>query len=144
MTDHAKLCVVVVEWDPDDIETIKRAMRSCGAGWEAHFALDGEEALGALAQEGQFRSIPAPALILMNINLPKISGLEILRRIKEDERLRRIPVVILTPSEREEDMVSAYALGAATYMMKPVDAGDFARLLETVKDYWRIAGESAE
>jgi len=144
MTDRAKLCVLVVERNPYDINIIKRAMRSSEAGWEAQYALDGEEALDALAQKGQSGTMPSPALILIDINLPKINGLEVLSRIKEDDRLRRIPIVILAVSEREEDMVKAYELGAATYMMKPVDAEQLTQLLETVKDYWKIAGRSAE
>jgi two-component system response regulator len=92
-----------------------------------------------LYRTGEYQDTPRPDLILLDINLPKINGLEVLAKIKEDAHLRRIPVIVLTISEREEDMVKAYDSGAASYMTKPVDSKDFERLLQTVQDYWRIA-----
>ena len=134
-----KMKVLVVEDNPNDVTIIKRAMRKSDVKCELYFARDGEEALDALAQSGEFEDTPRPDLILLDINLPKINGLEVLGKIKEDERLRRIPVIVLTISEREEDMVKAYDSGAASYMTKPVDSKDFERLIQTVQDYWKIA-----
>jgi CheY-like chemotaxis protein len=139
MLNPEKMKVLVVEDNPDDVTIIKRAMRKSEVKCELYFARDGEEALDFLHREGEFEDVPRPDLILLDLNLPKINGLEVLAKVKEDERLRRIPVIVLTISEREEDMVKAYDSGAASYMTKPVDSKDFERLIGTVQDYWRIA-----
>jgi len=134
-----RMKVLVVEDNPNDVTIIKRAMRKSDVKCELYFARDGEEAINALYQKGEFEDTPRPDLILLDINLPKINGLEVLAKVKEDDRLKRIPVIVLTISEREEDMVKAYDSGAASYMTKPVDSKDFERLIRTVQDYWRIA-----
>lgn len=139
MLNPDKMKVLVVEDNPNDVTIIKRAMRKSEVKCELYFARDGEEALDFLHREGEFEDVPRPDLVLLDLNLPKINGLEVLSKIKEDERLRRIPVIVLTISEREEDMVKAYDSGAASYMTKPVDSKDFERLIGTVQDYWRIA-----
>ena len=139
MRSLEKMKVLVVEDNPNDVTITKRAMRKSDVKCELHVARDGEEALDALYQKGEFVDTPRPDLILLDINLPKINGLEVLAKVKEDERLRRIPVIVLTISEREEDMVKAYDSGAASYMTKPVDSKDFERLIQTVQDYWKIA-----
>ncbi len=139
-----RMKVLVVEDNPNDVTIIKRAMRKSDVKCELYFAQDGEEALNALYQTGEFADTPRPDLILLDLRLPKIGGLEVLAKIKDDERLRRIPVIVLTESEREEDMVKAYDSGAASYMTKPVDSKDFERLIQTVQDYWRIARISPE
>lgn len=144
MLNPEKMKVLVVEDNPDDVTIIKRAMRKSEVKCELYFARDGEEALDFLHREGEFEDVPRPDLILLDLNLPKINGLEVLAKVKEDERLRRIPVIVLTISEREEDMVKAYDSGAASYMTKPVDSKDFERLIGTVQDYWRIAKIPAE
>ncbi len=144
MHNLEKMRMLVVEHNPDDIKVIKRAMRRCDVRCELYFAFDGEEALDALAQKGGFEDTPRPDVILMSINLPKINGLEVLCKIKEDERLRRIPVIILTVSEREEDMVKAYDAGAASYMTKPIDSEEFKHLTRTISDYWKIARRAPE
>jgi CheY-like chemotaxis protein len=139
MLNPEKMKVLVVEDNPNDVTIIKRAMRKSDVKCELSFAYDGEEALQFLYHEGKFEDAPRPDLILLDLNLPKIGGLEVLAKIKQDDKLRRIPVIVLTISEREEDMVRAYDSGAASYMTKPVDSKDFERLIQTVQDYWRIA-----
>ena len=139
-----KMKVLVVEDNPNDVTIIKRAMRKSDVKCELYFARDGEEALDVLYQKNDFEDVPRPDLILLDINLPKIDGLEVLETIKKDEGLRRIPVIVLTISDREGDMVRAYDSGAASYMTKPVDSKDFERLIQTVQDYWRIARISPE
>jgi len=134
-----KIKVLVVEDNPDDVMIIKRAMRKSGAHCELYFAHDGEEALKFLYHEGEFADAPRPDLILLDWRLPLMSGQEVLEKIKNDEHLRRIPVIVLTVSTSQEDMVKAYDSGAASYMNKPVDSKDFERLIQTVQDYWRIA-----
>ncbi len=136
--------VLVVEDNPNDVAIIKRAMRKSDVKCELYFARDGAEALDFLYQQGDFEDAPRPDLILLDLNLPKIKGLEVLTKIKADEHLRRLPVIVLTISEREEDMVKAYDSGAASYMTKPVDSKDFERLIQTVQDYWQIARVPSE
>jgi len=134
-----KLKVLLVEDNPDDVTIVKRAMRKSDLKCDLYVASDGEEALDMLARKGDFEDTPRPDLILLDINLPKINGLEVLAKIKQDDQLKRIPVIVLTISEREEDMARAYDSGAASYMTKPVDSKDFERLIQTVQEYWRIA-----
>ena len=136
--------VLVVEDNPNDVAIIKRAMRKSDVKCELYFARDGAEALDFLYQQGDFEDAPRPDLILLDLNLPKIKGLEVLTKIKADEHLRRLPVIVLTISEREEDMAKAYDSGAASYMTKPVDSKDFERLIQTVQDYWQIARVPSE
>jgi CheY-like chemotaxis protein len=131
--------VLVVEDDENDVLIIQRAMRKSEFKCELYFAGDGEEAQDFLYRRKDFVDAPRPDLILLDLKLPKANGLEVLANIKEDERLRRIPVIVLTNSEREEDMARAYDSGAASYMTKPVDSKDFERLIQTVQEYWRIA-----
>ena len=136
--------VLVVEDNPNDVAIIKRAMRKSEVKCELYFARDGEEALDFLYQQKDFEDAPRPDLVLLDLNLPKIKGLEVLGKIKADDHLRRLPVIVLTISEREEDMVKAYDSGAASYMTKPVDSKDFERLIQTVQDYWQIARTPSE
>ena len=136
--------VLVVEDNPNDVAIIKRAMRKSDVKCELYFARDGAEALDFLYQQGDFEDAPRPDLILLDLNLPKIKGLEVLAKVKADEHLRRLPVIVLTISEREEDMAKAYDSGAASYMTKPVDSKDFERLIQTVQDYWQIARVPSE
>jgi len=139
-----RIKVLVVEDNPDDEIIIKRAMRKGDVKCDLYFARDGEEALDFLSRKNKFVDVPRPDLILLDLNLPKISGFEVLDKIKCDDRLRRIPVIVLTISEREEDMVKAYDSGAASFMTKPVDSRDFERLIETVQQYWQAAQSPPE
>jgi CheY-like chemotaxis protein len=139
MVNTEKMKVLVVEDDANDVTIIRRAMLKSDVKCELSFAEDGEEALAFLYRKGKFEDAPRPDLILLDLRLPGRDGLEVLAEIKQDDKLRRIPVIVLTGSTREEDMVRAYDSGAASYMTKPVDSKDFERLIQTVQDYWRIA-----
>ena len=144
MVNTDKMKVLVVEDEPNDVTIIRRAMLKSDVKCELSFAEDGEEALDFLYRRGKFEDALRPDLILLDLGLPKKSGLEVLAEIKQDDKLRRIPVIVLTGSVREEDMVRSYDSGAASYMTKPVDSKDFERLIQTVQDYWRIAQIPAE
>jgi len=145
MLSQEKMKVLVVEDNPDDIAIIKRAMRKSEMKCDLSFARDGEEAIDFLwRRKSEYEDAPRPDLILLDLNLPKIDGLEVLEKIKEDDKLKRIPVIVLTVSVAEQDMIRAYDSGAASYMNKPVDSKDFERLIQTVQDYWRIARIPAE
>jgi len=131
--------ILIAESNDHDIKHLERIARDCEVDCELHFVRDGEQALDALSQRAGFEAMPRPDLILLNPYLPKVNGLDVLREAKKDARVRRIPVIILTMSEREEDMVMAYDCGAASYMLKPVAPKEFQQLTQTVRDYWRLA-----
>ena len=97
---------------------------------------DGVEALAFLRREGPHAAAPRPDLILLDLNLPRKDGREVLSAIKEDDRLKRIPVVILTTSQAEEDVLNAYHLNANCYISKPVDLDQFIKVVKTIEDFW--------
>jgi CheY-like chemotaxis protein len=134
-----KLKILLVEDDPNDVKLTERALSRSSVKSELFLARDGQEALDFLYREGQFTDAPRPDLIFLDLKLPKVDGHEILARIKQDERLRRIPVIVLTISRREEDMVKAYDSGASGYIPKPVSSSEFIKVVNTVRDYWEIS-----
>jgi two-component system, chemotaxis family, response regulator Rcp1 len=145
MLSQDKMKVLVVEDNSDDIAIIKRAMRKSEMKCDLFFARDGQEAIDFLWQRtSEYEDAPRPDLILLDLNLPKVDGLDVLAKIKDDDKLRRIPVIVLTISLAQQDMIRAYDSGAASYMNKPVDSKDFERLIQTVQEYWRIASLPTE
>lgn len=141
MPVERRMVVLVVEDDESHYELIERSVRGLekeGARYDLHWAQDGAEALEFLFRKGRYKDAPRPNLILLDLNLPKVKGQIILEKIKEDEKLRKIPVVVLTVSDSEEEMARAYDSGAAGFLNKPASRDDFDRLLNTVWDYWRI------
>ncbi len=136
-----KLRILLVEDNPEDIVIAERALSKAHVEEKSELFIvrDGQEALDFLRRQGSHRDAPRPDLILLDLKLPKVNGHEVLAEIKQDESLRRIPVIVLTVSEREEDMVKAYDSGASGYITKPPRTADFAKVIETVLDYWRIS-----
>ncbi len=134
-----KLKILLVEDDPNDVKLTERALSRSSVKSELFLARDGQEALDFLYKQGQFADAPQPDLIFLDLKLPKVDGHEILARIKQDEQLRRIPVIVLTISRREEDMVKAYDSGASGYIPKPVSSSEFIKVVNTVRDYWEIS-----
>ncbi len=146
MSIERRMVILVVEDEEPDYELIERSIRAAeksqegaGARYELYRAEDGAEALDFLFREGKFADAPRPNLILLDLRLPKMNGMEVLEKIKQDNRLRKIPVVVLTVSTDEEEMVRAYDSGAAGFLNKPTGPEQFGRLLSTVLEYWRIA-----
>lgn len=141
MSGEKKLVVLVVEDTKHDYILIERSIRALegkGIKCDLHWVTTGEDALDFLYRKGKFATAPRPNLILLDLRLPGMNGLEVLAKVKKDERLRKIPVVVLTVSELEEDMVRAYDSGAAAYLQKPTRTEDFEKLLNTVWEYWRV------
>jgi two-component system response regulator len=137
MTDKS---ILLVEDNADDVELTLRAFQANHIHNHIHVARDGVEAIEML-----FGSEPAgapppelPALVLLDLKLPKIGGLEVLRRIRGDERTRRLPVVMLTSSNEQEDLLSSYGLGANSYVRKPVDFSEFLAATLQVGLYWLV------
>lgn len=142
MPIERRMTILVVEDDPYHYELIERSVRSlekANVRYDLFWVKDGEEALDFLFRRKDYVQVPRPNLVLLDLRLPKKSGLEVLEEIKKDERLRKIPVVVLTVSTDEEDMVRAYDSGAAGFLQKPASPEEFDRLLTTVWEYWRIA-----
>jgi two-component system response regulator len=128
--------VLLVEDDPGDVVLTKEAFADNKVGNNLHVVSDGEEALRFLRQEGEFAESPRPDLILLDLNLPRKDGREVLEEVKEDPELRRIPVVILTTSEAEEDILRSYHLHANAYVAKPVDFDQFIKVVRHIDDFF--------
>jgi two-component system response regulator len=130
--------ILIVEDDPDDLEVVTGALRSNGFSEGLRVARDGEEALRLL------REPPPPRMILLDLNLPKLDGLEVLRSIRNDPRTKRIPVVVLTTSWADADVERAYDLCVSSYIVKPTDYGHYDRLIREVSHYWLTTNHPAK
>ena len=133
--------LLLVEDNPSDEELTLRALRKSGVAHEVAVARDGAEALDYLFARGAHadRSGAAlPQVVLLDLNLPKIGGLDVLKAIRADERTRHLPVVILTSSEEDRDLVSGYASGANSYVLKPVDFTQFSEAVRQLGLYWLV------
>ena len=130
--------ILLVEDNPDHVELILRALRDNNLLNQVHVVTNGEEALDFLYQRGKYSDAPRPGLILLDIKLPKVDGIEVLRRIKADPELRSIPVVMLTTSAGEQEIVESYSCGANSYIIKPLDFDQFVKAIKTLKLYWLV------
>jgi CheY-like chemotaxis protein len=136
--------ILIVEDDPRDVELTLSALAEYNLANEVVITRDGKEALDYLYCRGEFsaRSGDNPAVLLLDLKLPKVDGLEVLEQIKSDERLKVIPVVILTSSREENDMVSSYKLGVNAYVVKPVDFHEFINAVKELGVFWALINES--
>jgi two-component system, chemotaxis family, response regulator Rcp1 len=130
--------VLLVEDSPGDVRLTKEAFRDANMAIELHVATDGIEAMIFLRQEGVYAQAPRPDLILLDLNLPKMDGREVLAQIKSDDSLKLIPTVILTTSEAEADIVKSYQLQANCYLSKPVQLDAFESLVKSINDFWLV------
>jgi chemotaxis family two-component system response regulator Rcp1 len=128
--------VLLIEDSPGDVRLTREAFREADASIHLHVAYDGMEAMSFLRQEGAYTNAPRPDLILLDLNLPKMDGREVLAHIKENESLKTIPTVILTTSEAEEDILKSYQLKANCYLTKPVQLEAFENLVRSISDFW--------
>jgi two-component system, response regulator len=138
--------ILLVEDNPDDEELTVRALRKNNIANEVVVARDGAEALDYLFAQGTHATRDArlkPQVILLDLKLPKIDGLGVLRRIRADERTRYIPVVVLTSSGEERDLIDSYGLGANSYVRKPVDFNQFSEAARQLGLYWLVLNEEA-
>ena len=136
--------ILLVDDDPNDVELTLRAFRTTPLGNQIVVARDGLEALDYLRGTGAYAGRdPAdqPQVVLLDLNLPAIDGLEVLRRIRADERFRRLPVVILTSSNEDSDKLAGYGLGANSYVRKPVDFRQFSEAVTRLGLYWMLVNE---
>jgi CheY-like chemotaxis protein len=136
--------ILLVEDNPSDIELTKRALANANIANKVVVAEDGQEALDYLFGTGHYAgrdAAPLLAVVLLDLKLPKVDGLDILRRIRANRRTKRLPVVILTSSQEEQDIAAGYDLGANSYIRKPVDFSQFAEAIKSMGLYWLVLNE---
>lgn len=135
--------ILMVEDDPKDVELTLTALEEYNLANEVIVTRDGEQALDYLYCRGEYktRSSGNPAVMLLDLKLPKVDGLEVLKQIKSDGQLRIIPVVVLTSSKEEKDMVASYKLGVNAYVVKPVDFHEFVNAIKELGVFWAIINE---
>jgi chemotaxis family two-component system response regulator Rcp1 len=128
--------VLLVEDNEDDIELTLEALEDSKVRMEIHTVSDGKSAMAFLRREGAYANKPRPDLILLDLNLPLMDGREVLKAIRNDPNLTEIPVVVLTTSENEEDILKAYKLHANCYITKPVDFAQFTEIIKKIEGFW--------
>ena len=128
--------ILLVEDNPGDVRLTEEAFREGRIDNNLHVAADGVEALAFLEQRDEFEDAPRPDLVLLDLNLPRMNGDELLAELKADPKLRRIPVIVLTSSAAEEDVVTSYELHANAYLTKPVDPAAFIDTVQSFERFW--------
>ncbi|MHB1048165.1 MAG: response regulator [Thermoanaerobaculia bacterium] len=128
--------ILLVEDNPADVRLTREALKDAKVLNNLSVVMDGEEAMAFLRRQGRHAEAPRPDLILLDLNLPRKDGREVLAEVKEDESLRSIPVVILTTSKSEADILRSYDLHANCYISKPVGLEEFLRVVESIEDFW--------
>jgi CheY-like chemotaxis protein len=128
--------ILLVEDNPGDARLTREALQQSKVRNQLHHARDGEEALAFLRREGRFADAPAPDMILLDLNLPRRDGREVLEEIKQDHALMHIPVVILTSSQAEEDILRTYRLHANCFITKPVDLEQLTKVVHGIEQFW--------
>src|SRR5690606_5369697 len=128
--------ILLVEDNPGDVRLTQEAFKDGMLRNNLHVAMDGEQALDFLYRRGQFADAPRPDLILLDLNLPKMNGREVLAAIKQDADLKQIPVVVLTTSQDEADITESYRQFASSYIVKPVSMDKFLKVVSSFKQYW--------
>jgi CheY-like chemotaxis protein len=128
--------ILLVEDNPGDVRLTKEALKEAKIHNMLHVVADGVEAMDFLRKTGSYSDVPVPDLIMLDLNLPRKDGREVLAEIKGDGELRRIPVVVLTTSSAEEDVLKAYDLHANCFITKPVDFIQFTMVIKSIEDFW--------
>jgi two-component system, chemotaxis family, response regulator Rcp1 len=132
----SRLELLVVEDNPGDVHLIKHALRMVGAQHNVSSVADGAAALAFVRRQGEHAHAPRPDVILLDLNLPKRGGREVLRELKKDPELQEIPVLVLTSSEAQQDIRESYALKANCYITKPVELQDFLAVVHAIDEFW--------
>ena len=127
---------LLVEDNPGDVRLTQEALKTHKLQNNLHVAADGEEAMAFLRKQGKYRDAPRPDIILLDLNLPKKDGREVLAEIKSDPVFKTIPVVIISSSEAEQDIIKSYNLNANCYVTKPVNFDQFIKVVQSINDFW--------
>ncbi len=139
MTNHRDgdpIDILLVEDNPGDVRLTEMAFEDGCINNTLHVVMDGEAALDFLFRRGEHEDAPRPDIVLLDLNLPKIDGHEVLQEIRNDDELQTLPVIILTSSESKDDIVESYELNSNAYITKPVTAADFLQLVDTFEEFW--------
>ena len=128
--------ILLIEDDPADVELTRETLADARVLTRLHAVGDGLEALAFLRREEKYAEAPRPDLIFLDLNLPRMDGRAFLAELRADDKLKSIPVVVLTTSQAEEDIVKSYRLGANCYITKPVGLAEFARVVNAIEDFW--------
>ena len=128
--------ILLVEDNPGDVRLIQEAMKESKILYSIYVGKDGQEALDFLYKNGDYKDSPKPDLVLLDLNLPKVSGQEVLEKIKNDSTLSKIPVIILTTSKADEDVLKSYELHANCFITKPADFEQFIHVINTIQNFW--------
>ncbi|WP_435127245.1 response regulator [Halobaculum sp. D14] len=134
--DAEPIDILLVEDNPGDVRLTKEAFADAKLANDLHVVTDGEAALEFLFQRGEHADAPRPNLTLLDLNLPKVDGLDVLEEMNDDPALQRIPVVVLTGSEAEEDIVQSYEHHSNAYLTKPIDPDEFVDLVRSFEEFW--------
>jgi CheY-like chemotaxis protein len=128
--------ILLLEDEPSDAYLVKMALKEGKVLAHLHHVVDGRDGLDFLNKTGKYANAPRPDLIFLDLNMPRMNGCEFLTAIKADDRYKGIPVVVLTTSDVEKDVVSSYQLGATSYITKPVDMPQFVKAIQQIGEYW--------
>lgn len=128
--------ILLIEDNPGDVRLTEMAFEDGKINNNLHVARDGEEALDVLLRRDDHADAPRPDIVLLDLNLPKIDGHEVLKRIRADDELRTLPVVVLTSSESDDDVRKSYERNSNAYITKPVQAGDFLEVIDKIEEFW--------
>jgi chemotaxis family two-component system response regulator Rcp1 len=134
--NHTLMEVLLVEDSPGDVRLTKEAFEAANVAVHLNVAADGVEAMAFLRREGIHANAPRPDLTLLDLNMPRMDGRQVLAEIKKDEKLKTLPIVILTTSDSEGDIVKSYQLHANCYLCKPVQLSEFESLVKSINDFW--------
>ncbi len=139
--ESKRMDVLLVEDSPGDVRLTQEAFHAANGSIQVHVATDGVEAMAFLKKEGSHADAPRPDIILLDLNLPKMDGREVLAHIKADRDLKTIPTIILTASTAEADVLKCYQLRANCYLSKPVQPSDFVSIVKSINDFWLTKAE---
>jgi CheY-like chemotaxis protein len=134
--NHQPIEILLIEDNPADVRLTKEAFKEARVRNNIHVVQDGDSALAFVQQKAPYQDAPRPDLILLDLNLPKKDGREVLAEIKADPKIQLIPVVILTTSDDEEDVLRSYNLNANAYLVKPIDVMRFIKMVQSLSDFW--------
>lgn len=136
LMQHEPIEILLVEDNPGDVRLTKEALRDARISNHVTVAKDGAEALAIIHRQGPHANAPRPDLILLDLNLPKVDGFEVIAKLKSDEACKRIPIVVLTSSKAEEDILKSYNLHANCFITKPIDFSQFTNVIRSIENFW--------
>lgn len=128
--------ILLVEDSDDDVELTRLGFKRARFAVSLHHVPNGEECMSFLRKEGAYAGVPTPDLILLDLNMPRMDGMEVMEEVGRDEALKHLPIVVLTSSKAEEDVLRSYKLRCSSYLVKPINFEGFAKMIQSLSDYW--------